>query len=52
MQQMKCKCVITASFFFEKLGISFPFWSVLYILSETRLQNDIWKTLFRRPSSV
>lgn len=30
---------------FEKLGISFPFWSELYILNGTRLQNDIWKTL-------
>lgn len=37
---------------FEKLGVSFPFWSELYILSGTRLQNDIWKTLCINSSFV
>lgn len=38
-------CFQHSSFFF-KLGIAFPFWRVLYILSGTRLQTDIWKTFF------
>jgi len=39
-------------FVFEKLGISIHFWSVLYILSGTRLENDIGKTLFINSSFV
>lgn len=51
MQQVKCKHVIT-TFHFWKIRYILLFWSVLYILSGTRLQNDIWKTLFINPSFV
>lgn len=44
--------MLSLPFIFKKLGMSLYFWSVLYILSGTRLQNDIWKTYFINPSFV